>query len=297
MRPLIASESPAPSDDRRRVLVDDDPAGLAELRELRVLELEAHLLGDHLAAGEDRDVLEHPLAAVTEARRLDGDGGEHATELVDDERRERLALDVLGDDEQRLAGLNDLLEHRQEVLDRADLLVGEQDVRIVEHGLHPLVVGDHVLREAALVEAHPVGELELDADGLAVLHAHDAVVADLLDRVRDHATDLLVRGGDRRHAGELLLAGHLRRLLLLRSPTACSTARLDPPVDGHRVGAGGDVPDPVTDDRLREDRGGRGAVAGDLVRSRGDMAHEQRALVRERAPERDLAARPSRRRS
>src|SRR5690349_12539428 len=61
-------------DDRRRVLRDDDLAGAAELRELRVLELEAHLLGDHLAAREDRDVLEHALAAVAEARRLDGDG-------------------------------------------------------------------------------------------------------------------------------------------------------------------------------------------------------------------------------
>ena len=37
-------------DDRRRVLVDDDLAGVAELRQLRVLELEAELLGDHLAA-------------------------------------------------------------------------------------------------------------------------------------------------------------------------------------------------------------------------------------------------------
>ena len=37
-------------DDRRRVLVDHDPAGMPELRDLRVLELEAHLLGDHLGA-------------------------------------------------------------------------------------------------------------------------------------------------------------------------------------------------------------------------------------------------------
>src|SRR4051812_19286609 len=40
-------------DDRRRVLRDDDATGAAELRELGVLELEAHLLGDDLAAGED----------------------------------------------------------------------------------------------------------------------------------------------------------------------------------------------------------------------------------------------------
>src|SRR4051812_34069935 len=50
-------------DDRGVVLGDHDAAGTAELRDLRVLELEAHLLGDDLAAGEDRDVLEHALAA------------------------------------------------------------------------------------------------------------------------------------------------------------------------------------------------------------------------------------------
>jgi hypothetical protein len=131
-------------DDRRRVLVDDDAAGAAELRELRVLELEAHLLGDHLGAREDRDVLEHALAAVAEARRLDGDGLERAAQLVDHDRRERLALDVLGHDQQRLARLDDLLEHREDVLDGADLLVRDQDVRVLEDRLHALGVGDHV---------------------------------------------------------------------------------------------------------------------------------------------------------
>ena len=116
-------------DDRGVVLRHDDATGAAELRELRVLELEAHLLGDDLAAGEDGDVLEHALAAVAEARRLDGDAGEGAAQLVHDERREGLALDVLGDDQQRLAGLDDLLEDREQVPDRADLLVGDEDVR------------------------------------------------------------------------------------------------------------------------------------------------------------------------
>src|SRR4029077_10085959 len=75
-------------DDRRRVLVDDHLAGPAELRDLRVLELEPQLLGDHLGAGEDRDVLEHPLAAIAEAGGLDRDGLEGAAELVDDDRGE-----------------------------------------------------------------------------------------------------------------------------------------------------------------------------------------------------------------
>ena len=196
------------------VLGDDDAAGAAELRELRVLELEAHLRGDDLAAGEDRDVLQHPLAAVAEARGLHGDAGERAAQLVDDQRRQRLALDVLGDDQQRLARLDRLLEDRQEVADGADLLVGDQDVGVLEHRLHALLVGDHVRRDVALVELHALGELEVHAERLALLDVDHAVLADLLDRVGDHVADLLVAGRDRRHASDLVLARDLLGLLL-----------------------------------------------------------------------------------
>jgi hypothetical protein len=63
-------------------------------------------------SGEDRDVLQHLLAAVAEAGGLDGGALQGAAELVDDERREGLALDVLGDDEERLLLPGDRLEHR-----------------------------------------------------------------------------------------------------------------------------------------------------------------------------------------
>ena len=227
MRPLIASRVTGAVDDRRGVLRDDDATGAAELRELRVLELEAHLLGDDLAAGEDRDVLEHALAAVAEARRLDGDAGERAAQLVHDERREGLALDVLGDDQQRLARLDDLLEDRQHVADGADLLVGDEDVGILEDRLHAVLVGDHVGRDVALVELHALGELEVHAERLALLDVDDAVLADLLDGVGDDVADLLVAGRDRRDAGDLVLAGDLLGLLLRcrrrpgRRPSRC----------------------------------------------------------------------------
>src|SRR5690606_20406442 len=47
------------------VLGDGDAAGLAEHVELSVLQGQADLFSDALAAGEDRDVLEHNLAALT----------------------------------------------------------------------------------------------------------------------------------------------------------------------------------------------------------------------------------------
>ncbi len=72
-------------DDRRVVLRHDDAARTPELGQLGVLQLEAHLLGDDLAAREDGDVLQHPLAAVAEARGLDRHTGEGAAELVHDQ--------------------------------------------------------------------------------------------------------------------------------------------------------------------------------------------------------------------
>src|SRR5690606_4013466 len=87
-------------DDRGVLLVHDDALGAAEVLDLEVLKLDAEVLGDAAAAGEDRDVLEHGLAAVTEAGGLDGADVQHAAQLVDDEGRERLALDLLGDHEQ-----------------------------------------------------------------------------------------------------------------------------------------------------------------------------------------------------
>ena len=49
------------------------------------------------------DVLEHALAPIAEARSLHRDSLEGATQLVDHDRRERLALDILSHDQQRTA--------------------------------------------------------------------------------------------------------------------------------------------------------------------------------------------------
>ena len=116
-------------DDGGLVLGDDDLARLAEQRDVGGLQGQTDLFADDLATGEDRDVLQHRLAAITEARRLDGNGLEGAADLVDDQRGQRLALDVLGDDQQRLAGLDDLLQQGQQILDGRHLGADQQDVR------------------------------------------------------------------------------------------------------------------------------------------------------------------------
>ena len=71
------------------------------------------VLADRLAAGEDRDIFEHGLAAVAEARSLYGRNLQAAAQLVDDEGRERFAFDILGDNQERLGGLHNRLQKRQ----------------------------------------------------------------------------------------------------------------------------------------------------------------------------------------
>src|SRR3546814_9261360 len=73
----------------------------SDLPQRYVFQLRAEFLADHIAGGEDCDILEHRFAAIAEARRLDGRDLEPTAELVDDERGQRLAFDVLGDNEKR----------------------------------------------------------------------------------------------------------------------------------------------------------------------------------------------------
>ena len=102
--------------------------------------------------------------------------------------------------------LRDLLQHRQDVLDRGDLLVGDQDERIVELGFHPLGVGDEVRREVAAVDLHALGVLGLEVESLGLLDGDHAVLADLLHHLGDQIADLRVGGRDGGDLGDLLLA-------------------------------------------------------------------------------------------
>src|ERR1035438_4526251 len=96
-------------DDGGVVLVDGDFLGLAEIGDLNVLQLNAEILGDGFAAGQSGDVLQHGLAAIAEARSLDGRDLQRATEFIDYESSERFAFHVFSDDQERLAALGDLL--------------------------------------------------------------------------------------------------------------------------------------------------------------------------------------------
>ena len=83
------------------------------------------------ATGEDRDVLEHGLATITEAGALTAATFRTPRSLLTTSG-EGFAVDVFGDDEQALAALGDLAEDRKDVLCGGDLLLVDQDVAVLE---------------------------------------------------------------------------------------------------------------------------------------------------------------------
>ena len=205
MRPSMSAFLPAPSMIVVFSFSMRTRLALAEHVERHVLELDAEILGDQRAGAEDGDVLEHRLAAIAEARRLDRRDLEAAAQLVDDQGRQRLAIDVFGDDQQRLAGLHDRFEDRQHRLQRRQLLLVEEDVGLLEFRHHLLGVGDEIGREIAAVELHALDDVEFGLEALGLLDRDDALVADLLHRLGDHVADRLVAvRGDRADLGDLL---------------------------------------------------------------------------------------------
>jgi hypothetical protein len=100
-RPSMSFFLPAPSTMVVVSLVIETLLGAAEHVQGHVFQLDAEVFGDHLAAGQDGDVFQHGLAAVAEARSLDGSNLEAATQLVDHEGGQRFAFNVFRDDQQR----------------------------------------------------------------------------------------------------------------------------------------------------------------------------------------------------
>jgi hypothetical protein len=108
MRPLMSAGLAGALDDGAGVLVDDDrlarPSSLSwSFSRLMPRSSMTAVPPVRIAMSSSMALRRSPKPGALTAAAL-----EHAAELVEHERGEGLALDVLGDDEQRLAGLGDL---------------------------------------------------------------------------------------------------------------------------------------------------------------------------------------------
>src|SRR5699024_5077131 len=251
-------------DDGGVFLGDGDALGATQVVHGGFFKLQADFLGDHLAGGQDGHVFQHRLATIAEARGLDGGDLDDAADGVDHQRGQRLAFHVLGDDQQRLAGLGDALEHRQQVTHVGDLLVVQQDVRIFQLDLLALLVVDEVRRQVAAVELHALDDVQLVFQRLAFLDRDHAFLADLLHGLGDDVADVGIGvGGDGADLGDgLVVLGRVGQVGQLAD--GGDHGLVDAALEVHRVHAGGDRLHALADERLRQHGGGGGAVTGNV---------------------------------
>src|SRR6516225_9039498 len=275
-------------DDGRVLLLDPHLLGASEHVERDVLELDAEVFRNHLTSGQGRDVLEHGLAAIAKARRLDRRHLEAAAQFVDDELRQRFTLDVLGDDHQGPGALDDGFENGEQGLQTGELLLVQQDVGVLELGVHLLRIGDEIRAQIAAVELHPLDDIELGCERLRLLDGDDTLVANLLHGLGEHPADLGVAIG--RNGADLrdLVVGRdfLRALLDVLDDGI--DRHVDAALEIHWVHPRRHCLDPFAQYGVGEDGRRRRAVASDRARLAGDLANHLCAHILELVGKLDL---------
>src|SRR5205809_1842070 len=176
----------------------------------------------------------------------------------------------------------------QQITDRADFLVAQENIGIFEQGALLFGVVDEVRREVAAVELHALDELELVLERLAVLDGDHSLFADLFHGVRDDLADLAVQVGRDRSdlrdfLGRVTGPGDLLQLL-----DHGGHRLVDAALEVHRVHSRGDVFHPLAHDRLRKHGRGGGAVTGHVRCLGGDFLHHLGPHVLEPFLELDL---------
>jgi hypothetical protein len=190
-------------------------------------------------------------------------------------------LDVLSHDHQRTVRFGNRLQHRKHVADIADFLVVQKDERILELNALALLVVDEIRREITAIELHALDDVELVLERRAFLNRDNAFLADFFHRIGNDAADRFIGiGRDRADLGNRLRIG-ARLRQLLEFGDQISRTLVDTTLEIHRVHAGCNGLEALTQDSLGQHGGGGGTVTGDVGGLRCDLFHHLRTHVLE----------------
>ena len=151
-------------------------------------------------------------------------------------------------------------------------------------------IRDEVRREEAAIELHAFDDFDRRLAAAAFVDGDHAVFADLHEGVGQHVADRwIVVAGDRGDLLQALLVLDVDLLgLLLDRFVDRHDGLVDAAAECHRIGAGGDHFETFAEDAVGQHRGGRRAVAGDVVRLAGGFLDELSTEVFERVFELDV---------
>jgi hypothetical protein len=106
----------APAFDYGAMIVDGDLYRLAKVGHLHVLQFDLEISGNGRSPSEQGNAVQQAGTSIRNAGYPDRGNLQRATQLVHDERGERLIPNISCDYEQRLAGAADLLQQRKQIL-------------------------------------------------------------------------------------------------------------------------------------------------------------------------------------
>ena len=193
MRALMSDGLAGAVDDRGVFLLHDDLLGFAEIVQRGLLELQTDFIGDHRAAREDRDVLQHGLATIAEARGLDGSNLEDAADVVDHERREGFAFDVFGRSPAADGPAFATPSSSGSISRMFEIFLSARRMqRLLELDRLVRLLVDEIRREVAAVELHALDDVEFVLQARAFFNRDHAFLADLLHRFGNGLADRLV---------------------------------------------------------------------------------------------------------
>ena len=137
----------------------------------------------------------------------------------------------------------------------------DEDVRILQHALHPLRVGDEVGRKVPAIEPHAFHRGQLSDHGLRLFDRDYAVFADFLHGIsNDFADGQIAVGGNHADLRDHIARDRLGELLDLLDGQF--DGFVDAALERHRVHTRCYGFDALAENRLRQNGGGSGAVAG-----------------------------------
>ncbi|MBV8754728.1 MAG: hypothetical protein JO328_17860, partial [Hyphomicrobiales bacterium] len=148
------------------------------------------------------------LAVLAKARRSHRRHLHAATAVVEDQRRQHLGGEIVGDNQERLCGFQHRFHERQQRRQLGELSLADEHVRVFQLANQPELIGDEGCRDVAAVELHAVDEVELGLHAARRLQGDDAVAAGLLHGFPEqHANVALPVGGNGGNLDDLVLGG------------------------------------------------------------------------------------------
>ena len=224
------------------ILADNNLVARTQHLDGCLLQLQTCIFADYQTTCQGSDILKHCLTTVAKARSLNSTDLELCTQTVHNQSSQSLTLNILGNYQQRTAALNGRLQDRKEVLQIANLLVIDKDVRILHHTLHLLCIGNKVSREVTAVELHTFYYTNGSLTALSLFNSDNTVLANLLHGISQKFTNLrIVVGAYSSHLLYLLVVVAYLLSLLLDVSNNSSSSLVDTTLQIHRVGTGSNV--------------------------------------------------------